>query len=289
MSKRIFKSMFCLAFLIICLFLCSCDNAYDENEVKNDELIDHILCRNGKSGEYGGMLPSHSLKYFYDQVSNEKNVSIMEGKTSSDGQIICGYVNEETSKTLEETIVGLLDCTSYPDGIDKRLKALQTLIYHSVGFANEKIYLYSFKDGKIPYKYDNKELLFVYESIPFVLNGGKVSHIYMPVEGKLENEYYITESNETSNCIKNRKFIILSNTVKDYIYIGQFYSRAIELEDYFGKESLWEEGSMFYSSENGDEYFDLVKESILSEEKELKQNQRYHYDYLQIKQLFNIQ
>lgn len=244
--KKNFLVFFMISFLPFLMLLNSCKEEYDENEIRCDDLITDLLYGYNENRIYESCTDEHTFSWLYS-CSKARNTSMISGITSSESQIICGYLSEETVKTLDNISGGIVkNCRSCLSGI---INVNQYLCkYHYLvnsGELNETknyIHLYSFKDEKIPMEYNQKKLIFVYSVFPFYLANGETYYVYGNMHGEVNEEYYeITPYNHLEN-VKNQEFIILSSSINKYMFFEHFLENTIKIKNNSDTKSLYDDG-----------------------------------------------
>lgn len=185
------------------------DSVLGEEMLKEEyEKINTIILDHAGSSDIRSPIGVLDLIRYYS-----KDNPLVEFVVRGYGNYICGYLNKETVKKIEDydknKIYPLLDFT-FMKGIDSVLYYYQTikicdiLTKESI-LDGEEFYFYYHQENKIVYETENKRLVAVWKELLLEDKEGREFKILLNVKGSIKENFYIISEVLDYNSGDNRK------------------------------------------------------------------------------------
>ena len=273
------KKILVFAILLV-LFLVSCeDNSFinDTNGELTKMISETVVCPE---------VDETTLIRLYDIKNQYSSVGIYECSPKNiEKTYIAGYLSKDTIKYVNE-----IDATS-PMGFDWGVEGINGNLsqYLNVAVWEEMIepaeYPFTFKEftsNEIPLKINKLELVFVIQKNVFnaknILTEEEQSiDIYTNVTGEIVDKNYQVSKEE----LKFDNFLIELDKFTS-CFVTNDLKRIVLIEDYNGVSSIKESCNYIIFRNDGLEYYNNVKDLIISDNKELKENEYFIYDYQKV-------
>lgn len=283
MKKKVYLLFILMIFLCFVFLLGGCSNKKTLVKIENDEVVNLILHQKNAEDRVG----SYTLRDFYHLKTN-LDLTILEGAIDSKTNMICGYIDNVTIAKIGKMNMLAPEDVIFTKGIDSTFTMYQTALYHNIiSLEDNPIYLYDTESvTNIPKEYEEKTLIFVLNLTSVHFNNGKNLQHISSLSGKIKNNKFVLD--DVNPKFLNNKIIIPESKISNYMDEELFEIFSIEVTLYNEKLTVAENAISFSLDDYGKELFEIFTPAIISEEKELKPNTQYYFDYLKIKEILQI-
>lgn len=284
------KVFILLGVILLSITLVSCkeENDYKEYE-KQDflneealELFDDFILDINYASDLAAPVSA------IDLYSNRKNnyFNIYEGRQNKDIKIIAGYIDKKIIDVLDELSIDLVDPLDYNysiSGIDDYLKKYQNAVRS--GKINEYDALIKYEyvtENVLPLVDNDKRLILVLEEKNIKAENIKTNEnidfkIFSNIKGYISSEkFYIKEYENEKNDFEHS--ILFVGNQRKYCLENEIEFSFLKIYD---NKYIEERTNAILDKQNCEEYYQRIKNIIISEEKELIENTILKYDYIE--------
>ena len=273
--------------LILCLITSLCITGCKDSEKEEDNYftLNDVILRKEREAIYEWITMSAIIVY---DISKDDYSDLFECKQNGESKIIAGYVDQKTLKKIKDIPVTHPSPNYYIyfiSGIDENLTKYQYAV--EMGVIDEEISPIKFKyvsEDDITLKEGSKKLVVVLEEYSINAQNIKTNEccefkIYHKLYGDVSSGIFSAIEKESIEV--NYKHFLLSEfdeEIKNNKIYRDVEHSALNVYD---NRYIKEFSDHILSYTFGEEYFEIIKETIISEEKNLVPDVEYMYDYKQ--------
>ena len=230
------------------------------------------------------------IDIFYNYANPNSNFSVFEcSKKSTEEIYIAGYLSNNTIDYLKNlNIVSPLGMSWYISGVDKHLKLYQNAIYNNLIKLEEHPIVFRFIDDTQVSLINENERLVVVLSVQIYTakeldEYGEIFtfNMYSTKKGKVLDNFYILENKKDELS----PFIMISQGLNCSYYMNQLIDSIVFIEEYENVYCIYEECNSILAYSNHEEYFEIIKKAVISNDKILESDKTLVYDYEIIKKI----
>ena len=285
-------ALFIILILSVVLVGCNIDNTV-ETFVDGYNLDDLIVTSNPNKND---IVPKTNLISIYALSHQNFKQYSCEINNKEEILYIAGYLENKSIKYIDEyndlSLTMPFDYDYYVHGTNNNLFKYQTLCDKKIlNTKDYPIYFKLYNQNEIPCYLKNKELIFVLKIQKFDLieigsDNVETINICLNVAGEYnQSNSYVINSNDSDKELHD-KYIFTDETIKKYYFKETFNSLSVPIQQYNDNYCIYESCDAILDDIDSNDYYEKIKECIISPNTELKSGTYLIYDYEKVKKFF---